>query len=154
MARIKQTRYPSVIEYEDELNDEFSPAKIKPRIIDGSYRYERNGLLGRAARFFWYRLVFFPIAALYAKLAFAHRIVGREKLLPYRKTGFFLYGNHTQPVGDALMPPLLTALLTTPPLTAIMPPLMTALLTPPPLDTVISPPRTVVLFAEPPLTVK
>ena len=30
------------IYYQDELNDEFSEAKIEPRKIDGSYKYEHK----------------------------------------------------------------------------------------------------------------
>ena len=30
---------PKIIYYKDELNDEFSKAKIKPRVIDENYIY-------------------------------------------------------------------------------------------------------------------
>ena len=33
-----------VIYYTDELNDEFSSAKITPIKIDGNYKYNRNAL--------------------------------------------------------------------------------------------------------------
>ncbi len=94
---MKQQR---VIEYTDHLNDEFSTAQITPRVIDGSYRYER----ARAAHFFWYRMVATPLAYLYLKLKFHHRVIGREKIDIARGQGFFLYGNHTQIIADALIP--------------------------------------------------
>ena len=32
------------------------------------------------------------------------RIIGLEKLRPYQKQGYFVYGNHTQPINDVFMP--------------------------------------------------
>ena len=93
-----------VIYYQDELNDEFSTAVIEPRRIDGDYVYDRRGAFRAVSRFFWYRIVATPIAFMYVKLALRQRTVGREKLKPFRKTGIFLYGNHTQAVGDPFTP--------------------------------------------------
>ncbi len=92
-----------VIEYEDELRDEFSTAQITPRTIDGSYRYCYDSRWKRFTHVFWYRLVFTPIAYFHSRIAFGHRVEGREKLRGFEETGYFLYGNHTQPTGDAFM---------------------------------------------------
>lgn len=92
------------IYYSDELNDEFSEAQITPRVIDGSYDYLPKGWWKRFTRFFWYRVVATPLAYGYMKLKFHQKVIGREKLKPYRKTGYFLFGNHTQPIGDAFGP--------------------------------------------------
>lgn len=97
-----------VIFYRDELNDEFSTAQITPKRIDGSYRYCHDSLWKRFTHFFWYRIVATPIAYGYVKAVLGQKTVGREKLKPYRKTGYFLYGNHTQIVGDAFLPSILT----------------------------------------------
>lgn len=40
------------------------------------------------------------------RLVFRLEIVNREILEPYMDKGFFLYGNHTQPQGDVVMPAL------------------------------------------------
>ena len=93
-----------VIYYEDERNDEFSTAVIEPRRIDGDYVYDRRGPLRAVTRFFWYRMVATPIAFLYVKLALRQKSVGREKLKPFRKQGIYMYGNHTQAVGDPFTP--------------------------------------------------
>lgn len=93
-----------VIYYRDEQNDEFSTAQITPRPIDGDYRYDRTFFLFPAVRFFLYRVVATPLAFLYTKLKFRHKIIGKSVLKPFRKTGYFLYGNHTQDIGDPLMP--------------------------------------------------
>ena len=51
-----------IIYYTNELEDEFSRAQIKPRVIDGSYVYLHNSPWKRFTHFFWYRLVATPIS--------------------------------------------------------------------------------------------
>ena len=93
--------------YSDELNDEFSTAVITPRRIDAGYVYDRKGPIRAFTRFFWYRIVATPLAFGYVKWKLHQRTVGKEKLKPFRKQAFFLYGNHTQQVGDPLTPNIL-----------------------------------------------
>lgn len=95
---------PSVIYYEDELNDEFADDDIRTRYIDGSYRYIREDPIGKLAHVFWYRMIAIPLAKLYMKLYFGHRVVGRERLRAFRGKGYFMYGNHTHFLADALVP--------------------------------------------------
>ena len=33
-----------VIYYKDEVNEEFAPSKLTPRIIDKSFKYEKNAI--------------------------------------------------------------------------------------------------------------
>ena len=92
--------------YKDELQDEFSTAVITPKKIDGSYVYLRESVAGKTARFFIYRLLAFPLAFCYLHLSFHHRTINRKVLKEYNGS-FFLYGNHTQPIADALIPSFL-----------------------------------------------
>ena len=92
-----------IIYYTDELNDEFSLAEISPRTIDKNYVYIHKSLFKKFTRFFWYRIVFFPIAILYSKIKFHHKVVNQDVIKGYKKSGYFLYGNHTQDIGDAFM---------------------------------------------------
>ncbi len=93
-----------IIYFTDELNDEFSTAQIKPRIIDGSYIYCHNSLFKRFTRLFWYRAVATPVTFLYVKLFMHRKVFGKEKLKPFLKKGYFMYGNHTHDIGDAMTP--------------------------------------------------
>lgn len=93
-----------VIYYSDERNDEFSAAQIDAIKIDENYDYERDREFGKVIRFVLYRLVATPLAFLYTKLVLGHRTEGRALLKPFRKTGYFMYGNHTSNYGDPLMP--------------------------------------------------
>lgn len=102
------SKLPDVIYYEDERNDEFSTAVITPKRIDEHWVYIHTSLWKRMTHFFWYRIVATPLAFLFLKLKFHHKAVGREKLPRDRKTGYFLFGNHTQPTGDAVLPSILT----------------------------------------------
>ena len=100
----KKNVLPEVICYTDELNDEFSEAKIDAITIDENYNYGGNGLGFKLLRLFYYRLFALPVAFVYLKMHWGHRIVGREKIKPYQKNSFFLFANHTNPIADALIP--------------------------------------------------
>ena len=102
--QVEKAKKRPVIFYHDELNDEFSTAQITPRKIDGGYRYDRATGLSAIVRFFWYRMVAVPLAFLYLKLKFHHRIVGKKAFKKAAGQGFFVFGNHTQIIGDALIP--------------------------------------------------
>lgn len=94
-----------IIYYKDELNDEFSPAKIEPRFIGDDYKYIRDkSFFDKIARFFWYRIVFTPVAAFYSKFVLKQKVVNKKLLKKFKFTGYFLYGNHTHDLGDALSP--------------------------------------------------
>ena len=93
-----------VIYYDDELRDEFSLTQITPRRVDGEYVYCYDSLFKKFTHVFWYRVIFTPIAFFYTKIKFCHKVVGREKFKEHRKNGYFMYGNHTQDIGDAFMP--------------------------------------------------
>lgn len=90
--------------YTDERN-EFSTAQITPRVIDGSYSYTPPGRLWRIRHFFAYRICAMPIAWLYCKLALHSSFRGREALKRVMG-GCFVYGNHTQQIGDPFLPNL------------------------------------------------
>ena len=95
-----------IIYYSDEQNDEFSKAVIEPIHIGGSYRYDRTKGFSAVIRFFFYRIIATPLAYIYCKMSLHYKCVNRKILRPYKKTGYFLYGNHTSNYGDPLMPNL------------------------------------------------
>lgn len=92
-----------VIYYQDELNDEFSIAKILPRKIDENYKY-KHGMLWNAGSYLLQNVFSMPIKVLYSKLKFRIQYVGREKLKLYKNQGYFIYANHTQPFADTFLP--------------------------------------------------
>lgn len=92
--------------YTDERNDEFAGDHIVPRIIDGSYRYVDPRLWWQLCRFVAYRLIAMPIAFAYCKLALHSTFRNRQVLRQAKGTGCFVYGNHTQQIGDPFLPNL------------------------------------------------
>lgn len=106
MNRQKDKR--KVIYYQDELNDEFSVAQILPREIDENYKYCNDSLFEKFTHFFWYRLIATPIAYVYMKKSFHHEVVGLELLKEFKDKGYFMYGNHTQDIADAVIPTLIS----------------------------------------------
>ncbi len=92
-----------VVYYSDPLNEEFSRAKITPRVIDGNYRYTHGRIWDKASLVIQ-NVLSMPIKLLYLKLKFGLTYVGKEKLKEYGNKGYFIYGNHTQPFADTLIP--------------------------------------------------
>jgi 1-acyl-sn-glycerol-3-phosphate acyltransferase len=94
-----------VIYYKDELNDEFSTAQITPRVIDEKYKYKR-GIFWNACSYIVQNVLSMPVKIGYSKLKFRIKYIGKEKVKPYKNTGYFIYVNHTQPFGDTHIPSL------------------------------------------------
>ena len=94
-----------IIYYEDELNDEFSGAKIIPRKIDENYKYEHN-FLWNFCSFLTQNVLSMPIKYFHSKIKFKLKFVGKEKFKQYKKQGYFIYVNHTQPFEDTFIPSL------------------------------------------------
>ena len=92
--------------YRDERTDEFSTAQITPKVIDEQYPYVRTGPFWKLGRFIAYRLVAMPIAFLYCKVALHSTFRNRQLLKQVKGQGCFIYGNHTQQVGDPFLPNL------------------------------------------------
>lgn len=92
--------------YTDEQKDEFADDNITPRIIDENYRYVDDRLWWRICRFVSYRLIAMPIAFLYCKISLHSTFRNLDVLRQVKNTGCFVYGNHTQQIGDPFLPNL------------------------------------------------
>ena len=94
-----------VFYYQNELTDEFSSAKITPIEIKENYRYSHN-FLWDFCSFLFQNILSMPIKYFYAKLKFHIQFVGKEKFKGCKKTGYFIYANHTQEFADTFIPSL------------------------------------------------
>ena len=94
--------------YTDELHDDFAGTDINTQKIRGDYQYLSTNPVRKAFAWFLHHIIATPLVFLYNQIGHGERIVGREKLKPYRKTGYFLYGNHTRSAGDSYEPSLLS----------------------------------------------
>ncbi len=93
-----------VIYYTDELNEEFSTAKIEPRVIDENYKYIHKNPIWNITAYIVQNILSMPIKVLYAKIKFKIKYIGKDKLKKYKNEGYFIYGNHTQAFADTFIP--------------------------------------------------
>lgn len=94
--------------YSDELNDDFANNDIKTKKLPKNYKYFSKNPIRKFFSFIIYHFIVTPIVFLLQKIFYHEKIVGRKKLKKHKKTGFFLFGNHTRAMGDAYCPSLLT----------------------------------------------
>ncbi|MBQ7415759.1 MAG: hypothetical protein IJW14_01820 [Oscillospiraceae bacterium] len=102
----KNSNPVKTIYYTDERNDEFADDNIVAKKIDESYVYVDDRLRWKVLRFISYRLIAMPIAFLYCKIALHSRFRNRAVLKQAKGKGCFVYGNHTQQIGDPFIPNL------------------------------------------------
>lgn len=95
------------IYYQDELNDEFSGYSPKNFFIPEDYKYIHKNLFYRFFAFIVYRIIMTPVAYLHSRFSLHQKFVNRKVLRPYRHSGYFIYGNHTQQLGGGYTPNLL-----------------------------------------------
>lgn len=104
-----KTKEKRTIVYSDELNDDFSPTnnKIKAKKISGDYDYLKDKRpVWKFFRFVFYRIIATPVAFVFMR--FKGLKIKNRKVLKQLKSGYVLYGNHTQTAGDAFTPSLVT----------------------------------------------
>lgn len=92
--------------YTDERTDEFADDNIVPKVIDENYCYVNDRMWWKVLRFISYRLIAMPIAYLYCKIALHSTFRNRSVLKQAKGKGCFVYGNHTQQIGDPFIPNL------------------------------------------------
>lgn len=95
------------IYYEDELNDEFSGSKVKPKVISSKYKYIVRNPIYKIFAFIAYRIIATPIAFFY-KLFKGIKIENKKVLKKFKGKGYFVYANHTNRAGDVLMPHMIS----------------------------------------------
>lgn len=94
---MKETRYYA------HFTDDFVESPRQELRLPEDYVYVRTGLLSRLWAAIVYGLALF-VSFFYCRVGLRMRIRGRQKLRAAGKGGLFLYGNHTQPVGDVFTP--------------------------------------------------
>lgn len=94
-----------VVYYSDPLNDDFADTDIKTQHIPVDFCYVHKSVVWKILSFIVYYIVALPLVWLMAKLILGLKFKNRKVMRTLRGQGFFLYGNHTQPL-DAYIPPL------------------------------------------------
>ena len=94
------------INYSDELNDDFAGTKKRTAETPPDYKYLRTNVIWNIIAFILYYFIARPIAYVASKLRYGTVVKGRKKLRQAKRSGYFMYGNHTLFSGDAFHPNL------------------------------------------------
>ena len=95
-----------VITYTGSGQEDFASWNIRQKSLPPDYAYFHSNPFRKGFAFVFYHLAATPLVFTLQKILYSEKIVGRRKLRPYRKSGYFLYGNHTRAAGDAFAPSL------------------------------------------------
>lgn len=95
-AKMQIRRYRSV-------TDDFIESKNQTFCLPEDYAWLREGLFDKGISGIVY-LLGTAFAYFYCRFYLHMKIKNKRIIRKYRNTGFFLYGNHTQPIGDAFIP--------------------------------------------------
>ncbi len=93
--------------YDDERNDDFAGTNIKTQEIGKNFVYEKRNYVWKFFEFIIYYLIAVPVVWFYMRVILRVKFVNKKALKPYRKTPFFMYGNHTGFI-DAFTPNLIS----------------------------------------------
>lgn len=92
---MKKAIYGKKFVYHDELSDDFAGTHIDTKKIPSDYCYLHKSVSFRFWSFLLYYCIALPILLLIGKIHFGIRVRGRKNIRCL-KTGYFVYGNHTQ----------------------------------------------------------
>ena len=96
-----------IIYYQEESTDDFANTNIKTKPLRMNYRFIHNGVLWKISSFILYRIIAQPIVFLLVKLGYHQHFQNKEVLKLARKSGVYIYANHTNMLLDAYLPSLL-----------------------------------------------
>ncbi|MDY0345919.1 MAG: 1-acyl-sn-glycerol-3-phosphate acyltransferase, partial [Bacilli bacterium] len=91
----KKQNPKTIIYYNDLLNDDFAGTKINTKQLDENFKYVHKNVIWRFLSFLLYYLVAIPALYLTTKISLNVKVINRKAIKKVRKTGYFIYGNHT-----------------------------------------------------------
>ena len=91
------------INYYKTFEDDFVISKNQEYKLDDNYKWIHSNLFYRFFSSILYRVAKF-CGFIYCKFFLHVKIENKELLKRYKDQGYFLYGNHTQPIGDVFIP--------------------------------------------------
>lgn len=105
---MRKKRQKAQILYYQSFTDDFIESRNQFFQLPKDYSWIHESVLYRGISHIIY-LLGETFAFFYCRFALHVKVKNRSILRQYRHNGFFLYGNHTQPVGDAFIPIRVTA---------------------------------------------
>lgn len=89
--------------YYKSYNDDFVESKNQNYKLKENYKWIKDNILYRLCSGVLYFLAYI-FGFFYCKFGLHVKVKNRKILKKYKKQGYFLYGNHTQPIGDVFIP--------------------------------------------------
>lgn len=96
-----------IIYYSDLLHNDFSGTNITVQPLPDSFKYVHKNIFWRLWTLFLYYLIAKPLILIIVKIMYHQKFVNKKVIKQARKTGAFLYGNHTTKLADAFVPNIL-----------------------------------------------
>jgi len=94
-----------IVYYDDPLNDDFAGTNINTQKIGKEFPFLPTRWLWRLSSWFLYYIIAIPIVFFYSLFIGGYRVKNQKALRKVRKTGYFMYINHTH-FTDAFIPAL------------------------------------------------
>ncbi|MBO4421864.1 MAG: hypothetical protein J5879_00380 [Clostridia bacterium] len=92
--------------YDDAQNDDFANTALDGTFIPPDFHFAVTNPAWRIIEFAAYRIVAAPAVWIIAKAGYGLKIKNKRAIRKLKKTGYYLYGNHTQGMMDAYTPSL------------------------------------------------
>lgn len=102
-----RTQKQKIIYYTDLKNDDFSGTNITVKSLKNNYKYVHKSIFWNFFAFILYYVIAKPLLFCITKLICHHRFANKKGIKQAKKTGAFLYGNHTTKLADAFVPNLI-----------------------------------------------
>lgn len=101
--KIEHNLHHRIVYYKDPFNDDFAGTQINQKKVDDNFVYVHENKLWRLCSSIFYFGIALPILYLLVKIKRHVKVKNKSVLKKVRKTGYFLYGNHTN-IYDAFIP--------------------------------------------------
>ena len=102
----KQAEPKRVIYYRDALNEDYAGTNIETQTVHADFPFIPDSLFFRVVGWIVYYLIAIPLVHLYCFVFAGYRIRNKKAVRSLRKSGFFLYANHTH-FTDAFLAPII-----------------------------------------------
>ena len=94
-----------IIYYKDAENEDYAGTNIDTKAIGADFPFAPTGLIWKFFAFIAYYVIAIPIVFFYCYVVCGYRVKNRKAIRKIRKSGFFLYANHSH-FTDAFLAPI------------------------------------------------
>ena len=95
-----------IIYYKDEHHDDFAGNNITRKPLGPGFKYIHTNFFFKIFEFVLYYLIAAPLVYLMQKVYSHQKFINRKAFKQAKKTGYFIYSNHTQMINDAYIGPM------------------------------------------------